>query len=388
MDVSLLTSVLAVIESRKKDIGVTIGFLGNTGDGKSSAMNCLIGINQLLPNSTEMACTAVPVEISYNISKKPEEKFIAVVKGVPAGDFKKEIDNYYKDRILWKAGGEGESGEDDPEIMERMEGTLAKVQCILPSIVTHEDMDKTFTEELLKHPNVMKTLDKTFTICAKDPDDFRGRIKQYIDTSESKDEDGKKYSVWPLIKVVKLRVKADILKCGITLVDLPGGRDTSAARSAVAADYLKNLTIACVLTRAARAANDKGARDALSQESRRTMQLDGIYSSASLFFIISQIDIGFDSFAEVEKYIREHENLKELTADDLQRCTQNFKNFKELDTRQSKINQHIKNLEAAQKKPEARLQILESQVLKIANGTSSRSRPNKRKYNSIDECSK
>ena len=385
----MLIKCIGAILDRKQECSVTIGFLGNTGDGKSSAINALVGLEQLLPNSTTFACTAVPVEISYNASDDPKEKFICEVYGVPVQDFTDELNNYYHDKAaLDTNGGYGESGEHDPDIQERLNCTLSKISCIFPSIKTHSDMMKSSTDLILDNANVKKTLGKEFHIQAECLDEFREKIRRYIDTSESKDSNGKKFSIWPLIKVVELRVKSDILKCGITLVDLPGGRDTSAARSAVAANYLKKLNIACVLTRSVRAANDKGARDSLSQEAQRTMQMDGIYSSASLFFIISQTDLCLSSDAETKAYINDpdHKDLEQILMADVQKMLTNIKSISNSKKRQDELvamrSKYGKMLPKAQKE----LQALQTQILKKANGPDAKSK--KRKYQSLDDIGK
>jgi hypothetical protein len=59
------------------------------------------------------------------------------------------------------------------------------------------------------------------------------------------------------VKLVRVFVKVPILEIGITLVDLPGNSDSNTARSAVAATYLKNLSVTCIVGSANRGIDDK-----------------------------------------------------------------------------------------------------------------------------------
>ncbi len=47
---------------------------------------------------------------------------------------------------------------------------------------------------------------------------------------------------WPLIKVVRIQTKADVLSTGAVIVDLPGVQDSNTARAAVAERYMKQCT--------------------------------------------------------------------------------------------------------------------------------------------------
>lgn len=148
---------------------------------------------------------------------------------------------------------------------------------------------------------------KTEAIFAKD-------IKKYIESSAPKEGEDVSISLWPLVKVVRIFVKADILKHGIILVDLPGSGDTSVARVAAAENYRKNLTASVVCAPAPRAGDDKAASDLLmSSVQRRNMQLDGIYTSESLFFVITQTD----RLSDWRAYVKDHENLQQANQEDL-----------------------------------------------------------------------
>lgn len=67
---------------------------------------------------------------------------------------------------------------------------------------------------------------------------------QSTEDKKKKKQKGEKKGMefWPLIKVVKIYVKAEALSTGAVIVDLPGVHDSNAARAAVASGYMKQCT--------------------------------------------------------------------------------------------------------------------------------------------------
>ena len=62
---------------------------------------------------------------------------------------------------------------------------------------------------------------------------FRNSINKYIET----DEPGSGGQFWPIVKHVKVRLpNCDVCSSGAVLVDLPGVRDSNAARDKIARD--------------------------------------------------------------------------------------------------------------------------------------------------------
>lgn len=65
--------------------------------------------------------------------------------------------------------------------------------------------------------------------------DFRTKIEKFIDSRTDSLRDMKGGEFWPIVKCVRIRVPdTDVLKTGAVLVDLPGVRDSNAARDSAA----------------------------------------------------------------------------------------------------------------------------------------------------------
>jgi hypothetical protein len=93
---------------------------------------------------------------------------------------------------------------------------------------------------------------------------------------------------WPLIKVVKIYVKAPALSIGAVIVDLPGLHDSNAARAAVAQGYMKQCTGLWIVAPINRAVDDKAAKTLLGESFKRQLKYDGGFSSVT--FICSKTD--------------------------------------------------------------------------------------------------
>jgi hypothetical protein len=118
-------------------------------------------------------------------------------------------------------------------------------------------------EQLMRFPVIREHLGRTITLTAATDKDFARKIGKYVDSREKdlgkkKKKDGtprkltdeERQEYWPLIKVVRIFVKAEALSTGAILVDLPGTADSNAGRAAIARMYMKNATnvrFSCVI---------------------------------------------------------------------------------------------------------------------------------------------
>ncbi|KAE9376210.1 hypothetical protein N431DRAFT_532541 [Stipitochalara longipes BDJ] len=331
---------IAAIKERKKECEVRIGFLGGTGTGKSSLINALLKMS-VLPRNEEVASTAVPVEVSYNHNEDPAYLYRAIIEGISKAEFTKEIQDLFEAKRLWDIGPEGEDDEPDVEIYQQMLTTIEKIKWLYPDLQRVEDLSNRSAIELLDAPYVKKMLDSKTHVSAENEASFAKHIKKYIESSKPKEGETAAISLWPLVKVVRIYVKAEILKPGIILVDLPGSHDTSAARVAVTDNYRKNLTASVVCAPAVRAGSDRVAQELLTSVERRNMQLDGLYTSESLFFVVTKID----DLMDYEAYIRDHDNLQKANEKDMQTIKAKSESIEESEQElSSRAPKHEKNV--------------------------------------------
>ncbi|TVY88490.1 Nuclear GTPase SLIP-GC [Lachnellula willkommii] len=283
--------VIDTIRKNKLDCRVLIGFIGVSGAGKSSLINAILGLDDLLPADDEKACTAAPVEISQNHGTDTSKAFMGLIERVSKDEWQNVSDK--------AENKDGKDGEPDLERDLRIKSSFQKLRCVYPHIISIEDLRKYSIESFLTHLNVKDILGKQEHISDPTLDGFAAKIKSFINSSSSKGEGGNLFAQWPVVKVVRLLVKSDVLKHGIVLVDLPGSMDTNLACGAIAESYQQNLK----------------AQDLLGRATQRTLRLDDRFSSESLCFIVSKTD----SSLNIPRYIRTHPNMEAALSDDFEK---------------------------------------------------------------------
>lgn len=170
---------------------------------------------------------------------------------------------------------------------------------------------------------------------------FYDEIEKYIGSSQRETPIGdlnreKVICYWPLIKVVRLYIKADVLKTGAVLVDLPGSHDSNAARSNVGEAYMVDCSALWIVAPITRAVNDKTAKDLLGKTFKRQLFMDGGYHSTT--FVCSKTDEisvtevikNLDVQEETDAFLKELKDIKQQRKDLLKRITDTKRFIKQL----------------------------------------------------------
>lgn len=232
-----------VLANKKEFAKVKVGFLGTTGAGKTTIINALLRSQDLLPTTSGRAGTAVVVEISYNHKPGPEI-YRAEVIYVTKKEWKVELQQLYHDILGDSTDDEDEDEGLNSEKANRIEQTFDKVKNVYPDLKILDDLKSVSLAQLLDNPYVTNKLGSITRIAKSRKSEFAAEIRSYVDSGNPESDIP---TIWPLVKLVRVYTKATILEQGITLVDLPGSHDSNAARSAMAAAYLENLSVTCVV---------------------------------------------------------------------------------------------------------------------------------------------
>lgn len=196
-----------------------IGVVGNTGAGKSSLINAVLDEEQLVPTNCMRACTAVVTEISYNYSDDPEELYRAEIEFVSAEEWKKEVDLLFKE--LRDSNGNLSVDHNNAETDAGI--AYAKIRAVYPYQTRNKALlAESSPETLLGDREVAKILGTVKVVKGVDAATLFGELKDYLDSTETHDvrRGRRTMATWPLIKVVRLYVKARALETGSVLVDL------------------------------------------------------------------------------------------------------------------------------------------------------------------------
>ena len=285
-DATQWLQTIANVEKQAVRTKTVVGVVGATGAGKSSVINAMLDEERLVPTNCMRACTAVVTEISYN---HEDIRYRAEIEFIARQDWAKELRVLFQDLI----DGSGEVSRECTNEESDAGIAYAKIRAVYPKL-TKEDMKTATIERLMDHINV-SCLGTERKIENEDSLMFYRKLQHYVDSKEkstSKDKDKEKgpreMEFWPLIKVVRLYVKAPALATGAVIVDLPGVHDSNQARAAVAQNYMKACTGLWIVAPITRAVDDKSAKTLLGDSFKRQLKMDGGYSSVT--FICSKTD--------------------------------------------------------------------------------------------------
>lgn len=256
-------------------------------------INAILEEERLVPTNCMRACTAVVTEISWNDSEEESSKYRASVEFIQHADWEKDLRISTAD--LRDPRGQVSRECSNPETEAGI--ACAKIKAVYPNL-SKEQFANATVEELMDDPEVRGVLGTTVYIEEAHADAFYHRLQHYVDSKEKftsssmikKTDTGEKTPMefWPLIKVVRVYVKADALSTGAVLVDLPGTQDSNAARGAVAADYMKRCTNLWIVAPINRAVDNKVAKSLLGSDFKRQLKYDCKYGSVT--FICSKSD--------------------------------------------------------------------------------------------------
>lgn len=260
-----------------------VGVVGATGAGKSSVINAMLDEERLVPTNCMRACTAVVTEISYNYAEG--SPYRAEIEFISKSDWQKMLKLLFQDLF----DGSGQVSRECTVEDSESGIAYAQVKAVYPRL-TKEEMAEVPIEKLMAHDNVL-CLGTTRNLESEDALIFYKKLQRYVDSKEKTETDKKKpreMEFWPLIRVVRLYVKAPALSTGAVIVDLPGVHDSNQARAAVAQGYMKQCTGLWIVAPITRAVDDKSAKNLLGDTFKRQLKMDGGFNSVT--FTCSKTD--------------------------------------------------------------------------------------------------
>jgi GTPase SAR1 family protein len=286
-DASHCLAAVLDIQKKAEKLKQLLVVVGNTGAGKSSVINAILDEERLVPTNCMRTCTAVVTEISYN---HIDDLYRAEIEFIVQQDWEKELNILFQDLL----DSQGKISHDAINADTEAGVAYAKIRAVYPNY-TREKLEECSVDDLINHENVQDVLGITKEVTASDSLLFYKQVQSFVDSKEKTTGDknrdktaAKKVEYWPLIKVVRLHVKAAPLSTGAVIVDLPGVHDSNAARSAIAEEYIKRCNGLWIVAPITRVVDDKAAKSLLSGSFKRQLKMDGGFNMVT--FICSKTD--------------------------------------------------------------------------------------------------
>lgn len=219
-DASRLLAMIKRIKSQTRQVKSVVGVVGDTGSGKSSIINALLDEEMLVPTNCMRACTAVITELSYNYSDNPASKYYAEIEFIAEDDWREELSQLFEDLF----DDDGDVARDSTDMETEAGVSWAKIKAVYPQ-QTKESLADTDIDTLANSPQVRSLFGTKKFVRAAEPEAFLEKMQKYIDSDEKESQrrdrrEKKRLQYWPLIKVVRIFVKAEALSTGTVLVDL------------------------------------------------------------------------------------------------------------------------------------------------------------------------
>lgn len=271
------------ISSQHMNERICVGVVGNTGAGKSSLLNALLGEERLLPTSCMRACTACVTEIAYNVSDDPRCAYKAEIKFLTTAQWRKELEVILAD-VVDKSSEPFKLSEDVYVKKSPAATSYARLLAVYPALTVAEIPQMTVSALIAR---VSHVLDSLRQISCADATTFSTLLEEFVDSTE-RENAAATLAFWPLLQTTRIFVRSAVLSTGIVLVDLPGSHDSNAARAAVADHYLKQCSAIWVVSPISRAIDDEAAENMLDDSFKRRLQYDG--TDSAMTFICSAID--------------------------------------------------------------------------------------------------
>ncbi|KAK1989740.1 hypothetical protein LX36DRAFT_594126 [Colletotrichum falcatum] len=257
----------------------TVGFVGDSGVGKSSVLNSLLDREGLARTSNSgAACTCVVTEYRHHA----RDDFVVEVELFARDELAGQVDELLKSYRRFHLHA-GEMGQEDgvEEAEEQAEVALDTFRAMFRGRLGNEAFLAGDPEE-----DVLSTLrswlGKTYP---QDGGKYTMGDAQACSsllmrlTSET--AGAREPAVWPYIKTIKVFLNSHILSKGLVLVDLPGLRDVNSARRKVTERYLLHCHEILAICNIGRATTDVGVASVFDLAKKAELSNVGIVCTKS-----------------------------------------------------------------------------------------------------------
>ncbi|KAI2993530.1 hypothetical protein CBS147346_10936 [Aspergillus niger] len=267
----------------------TVGFIGDSGVGKSSLINSLLDQESLARSSGEgAACTTVVTEFR-SVNDTYPENYTVVADFMDEDEICELLEELLSSvrKYYTEAFREVRTSEEQ----ENIKVAAKRAWDTLRSLFPHEqELDIDFlaqegdeavatimtallqwaTSGLDNRPGGRDNLQ--YTVVSSHAD----QCMKHLDRLMANDSDGDNPALWPFVKLIRVYLRSPVLRTGLVLADLPGFRDLNYARSIgdIIRRCARDQPIRIVCTRSEDVNSEETARSAPAADAVRIQNMN------------------------------------------------------------------------------------------------------------------
>ena len=204
--------------------------------------------------------------------------------------------------------------EFETELNESIDSGFQRIQAVWGIDAAEVQARKLTAEAILSsNPGILALLGAPKAIFAADMASFTDEIKPFLDSSKtgSSPQAARGGALWPLIQEVRVYLKAEVLRNGLVLVDLPGLSDAVQSRGAVAERFSRMLSITAIVAPAHRAADEKVGVALMGNLQQMRVGLEGGFQKNKYCVVLSKIDdMNCDAFIKSNEMASQDSELR------------------------------------------------------------------------------
>ncbi|KAG9254532.1 uncharacterized protein F5Z01DRAFT_622392 [Emericellopsis atlantica] len=233
-----------------------VGFVGDSGVGKSSLLNSLLDTRALARTSNSgEACTCVATEYHYH----PEGTFRIKTNLFTVEELRDQLRSMLRCYRCFHLHGHAMKGEEKRDLELGAKLAIDTFRAMFHGRLRNEDFLVTFTEDTglevlsswAEEFRPSERLMQHSELSLQDCSNMLARLSSQVGATAQP-------AAWPYIKNINVFSNATILSTGLILVDLPGLRDLNAARRTITERYLVQCDEIFAVCNIGRASTDEG----------------------------------------------------------------------------------------------------------------------------------
>ena len=297
----MLSEARDIESATTREFDSPIALLGESGAGKSSLLNALIGLD-LLPHNSGSAVTAAICEISgghtgFKLTVRIQELKAFTKRFHEVWRRLEEAVKDLKDADLAQ-GARPELDEDDQRLLLSITGRTVEECALLVAKRTREIAaggapvarvpDNLFLPEVIEAFRAGR--DHVFEYTRDELADLQKTANLYLSASQA---------LWPLVDGVHIQGEFGLLSDGVRLVDLPGLNDPDETRDKIAKAHLQTSKLVWLVLNAKRAATKEIVNYLTESQLLTKLQLNGRLASVAV--VVTHAD-QFDDEAIIKEY--------------------------------------------------------------------------------------